>query len=360
MDPVFFICMPVFNSENYLENCLKSIINQSYLNFHLILVDDGSTDSSGTICNYYSSIDKRITALHQKNGGAIRARNTAIKFAKKQYTEKETYIIFVDSDDTLKENALELLAKNISLNNFPDMVLYGADKISKSGVFIERYDESKYFKGFVNNRKSILVTVTAKNKPNYCSLWGKATKIELFDVDHYSSYLLNMKFGEDAIQSFELFCKCNTALFLGESLYNYRINPSSIMHTINPIKGIEDIITGNTYIAKIIRSTGELSEDELQFFINDASSKLLSMLSTLMISRSVSKKQKIALLEKINSNLPCKEEILMKQNNHMSITLINEAKYIKAYNCIRIWSIGQFFKFAYIKSSKAFKANFKK
>lgn len=99
------IIVPIYNVEKYISECIKSILNQTYKNFELILVDDGSSDNSGRICQYYEKSDKRIVYIIKDNGGVSSARNLGLKYAKGEY------ISFVDADDCLKESFLEELIK---------------------------------------------------------------------------------------------------------------------------------------------------------------------------------------------------------------------------------------------------------
>ena len=97
------VIVPVYNVENYLKRCLDSIINQTYQNIEIILIDDGSTDNSGNLCEDYKKIDNRIKVVHKTNGGLSDARNTGIKKAKGKY------ITFVDSDDYVEYDYVEYL-----------------------------------------------------------------------------------------------------------------------------------------------------------------------------------------------------------------------------------------------------------
>ena len=100
-NPVISIIVPVYNVEKYLDNCLKSILNQSFKDFEVILVNDGSKDKSGEICNIYSQKDSRIKVFNMENSGAGKARNKGLDLAQGKY------IFFVDADDWLENNALE-------------------------------------------------------------------------------------------------------------------------------------------------------------------------------------------------------------------------------------------------------------
>lgn len=100
------IIVPVYNKEHYIDECIPSILNQTFTDFELILVNDGSTDESGNKCNYYQQLDNRVVVINQKNGGASAARNTGIQNA------HGTYIGFIDSDDTIDKDMYELLINN--------------------------------------------------------------------------------------------------------------------------------------------------------------------------------------------------------------------------------------------------------
>lgn len=104
-EPLVSVVVPVFNVEDLLSRCIDSILEQSYSNLDIILVDDGSTDSSGDICDFYAGKDTRIRVAHKKNGGPSAARNFAIKIA------KGDYVLFVDSDDVIGANHIENLLK---------------------------------------------------------------------------------------------------------------------------------------------------------------------------------------------------------------------------------------------------------
>mgnify|MGYP003291965729 CR=1 FL=1 len=124
-NPLVSIIVPVYNTENYLPRCINSVLEQSYREWELLLVDDGSTDNSGTICDRYSCADNRIRTIHQTNGGVSKARNTGIDNA------NGDWICFVDSDDTLPTDALYTMVNGISDNI--DMVMGGYVEYDSDG-----------------------------------------------------------------------------------------------------------------------------------------------------------------------------------------------------------------------------------
>ncbi|MDU2552528.1 MAG: glycosyltransferase family 2 protein, partial [Staphylococcus epidermidis] len=101
------IIVPVYNVENYLKKCVESILSQTFTDFELLLVDDGSTDSSGEMCDELKRLDERIKVIHKENGGLSSARNAGIDVAKGKY------LTFVDSDDYIDTHMLEVLYKNM-------------------------------------------------------------------------------------------------------------------------------------------------------------------------------------------------------------------------------------------------------
>ena len=122
------VIIPVYNVENYLRECIESVLNQTFRDFEVILVDDGSTDSSGDICDEYVEKDERVTVIHQKNGGLSVARNTGLSEANGKY------VYFLDSDDYISENALATLL-NIAENDSSDIVFFDAVSFTDTDDF---------------------------------------------------------------------------------------------------------------------------------------------------------------------------------------------------------------------------------
>lgn len=126
----FSIIVPVYNTGELLKRCVDSILAQNYDDFEIILVDDGSKDCGGEICDAYSASDKRIKTIHKTNAGLGMARNTGIDNA------TGDYVCFVDSDDYLRENLLKTLSTVISADNY-DAIFFGMDRVSVDGDVLE-------------------------------------------------------------------------------------------------------------------------------------------------------------------------------------------------------------------------------
>lgn len=113
---MFSVIIPIYNVEKYLPQCIESVLHQTYENFELILVNDGSTDRSGAICDKYAQNDTRIRVVHKKNGGLSDARNAGLSIAKREF------IWFLDGDDSMVDGAMSNIAETIMRNDVVDMV----------------------------------------------------------------------------------------------------------------------------------------------------------------------------------------------------------------------------------------------
>lgn len=151
------VIVPVYNVEKYLKRCVDSILNQSYKDFELILVDDGSKDSSGKICDEYGQTDSRVKVIHKENGGVSAARNTGLKFATGEY------VMFVDSDDYIDEDTLL------------EMTKYAGSDIVTSGLRFVDINENLLFEN--NNDTIEKININEFINNNY--------------VDFYKKYILS-------------------------------------------------------------------------------------------------------------------------------------------------------------------------
>lgn len=134
---LFSIIVPVYNTKTYLERCVKSILNQNYDGFELILVDDGSSDGSADICDEYAKSDKRVRVIHKKNGGVSSARNCGLKMA------TGDYVWFVDSDDYIQQDAL-LILHEVVMRDKKDLYVFNTHKENETfegdlDTFFQRY-----------------------------------------------------------------------------------------------------------------------------------------------------------------------------------------------------------------------------
>lgn len=213
------VVVPVYNVEKYLRRCIDSIILQSYINLEIILVDDGSLDSSGNICDEYLKKDKRIKVIHQKNGGLSAARNTGIK------KSIGKYICFIDSDDYVEKDYVKIMYDKIILDD-SDIVICNYKRIYENKELLCNADKfhTEYF-----------LTPSA---------WNKFYKKNLFDDVKY----IENKYYEDLGTTPILIMKSSKISYVSDYLYNYVQNNNSIMKKSNDrIFEIYDILN---YIKK--------------------------------------------------------------------------------------------------------------
>jgi glycosyltransferase involved in cell wall biosynthesis len=207
------IIIPVYNVEKYLENCLNSVINQSYANLEIILVDDGSTDNSSKICDEYKKKDDRIKIIHKKNGGLSEARNIGIE------NSNGKYITFIDSDDTVELNYLEYLYKLI-IENDADMSVCYFNIVNGKIKKISLSENKKIY-----SSKEALKEMLLNNFP--VSATAKLFKTEYFrDIKFPSG-----KLYEDNGTTYKLIIKSKKICVSNARKYNYFIRKNSITNS---------------------------------------------------------------------------------------------------------------------------------
>lgn len=219
-DIKFSVLVPVYNVMEYVEECIQSVLAQTYSNYELILVDDGSTDRSGIIIDQYSKQYPQIKTYHKSNKGLIHTRRYAIDRA------VGDYYVMLDSDDMIEKKCLEILYLTIKRHNC-DCVFYNRKRLIE-GKYIgaEKHIEEEY----LSNRSSIIRKALIDIP--YNSFCLKCAKSSMYSRIDYSQYYHISK-GEDALQSLELLSNCNTAEFIDDELYIYRMRMGSICNPID-------------------------------------------------------------------------------------------------------------------------------
>ena len=215
-EPYFSVIVPVYNSAKYLEECIESVIRQTYPSWELILVDDGSTDESGCICDSYCEI-QGITVIHQSNKGQIAARSTGFDRAQGKY------VIGLDSDDYLAEECLERIKKAID-DTGSDMVMYSLILTGeKQGVCVQ-----KLLPGREYSVKELLCDVIINANHSMCN---KAIKAELVKDSNCDGLDRSVRFDEDCAQLISIICKARSGYVMDDSIYYYRVHNESVSQT---------------------------------------------------------------------------------------------------------------------------------
>ncbi len=219
----YSIVVPIYNVARYLEKCVDSILNQTYENFEVILVDDGSTDKSSYMCDAFAKKDTRIIVIHKKNGGLVSARKAGAEVAKGEY------IICVDGDDWIDNSYLEVFESCINKKK-PDIVCCGYYLAYDDGRNIEMNMPMPH--GYLADRELIknIYPYLIEDKANKYfppSLWAKAYKRELY-VTNQMSVPNNISIGEDHACTKPCIRQAKSMYVLDDCLYYYRQNQASM------------------------------------------------------------------------------------------------------------------------------------
>lgn len=224
------VIVPICNAGEYLYRCVNSILTQSYSELEVILVDDGSTDGSEKICDFYDKTEKRIKVIHQRNSGSAKARKTGLNEAEGEY------IIFVDADDYMEPDLCEKMLNRIlaldvdfvhadyiendykQINNIKNPAIY------RDLTMQERIDILK-----INVFKMSVLEVKDKNLI-LPSLWSKIYKKE-FVKEWYNKIPDSQSFGEDLICLCHMIMNCNSMAVIDDAYYHYSLRENSLSHT---------------------------------------------------------------------------------------------------------------------------------
>lgn len=241
------IIVPIYKVEEYLSQCIDSILYQTYSDLEIILVDDGSPDNCGSICEEYAKKDKRIKVIHKENQGLGMARNTGLEYAKGEF------IYFVDSDDWLEPNAIECLVK-YQKEYDADIVMCNYDKRDDLHKVLYQYRIVNNVKIY-SNLKEIEENVfwPMIGQPAYvCQdftinmcVWTNLYRRELIEQNKIRFLSERDYLSEDICFNLQYLLQCNTAVMIPQSLYCYRYNPNSLT---NRYKGDEYLKACKLYL----------------------------------------------------------------------------------------------------------------
>tara|TARA_B100000787_G_scaffold169992_1_gene163320 strand:- start:4383 stop:5375 length:993 start_codon:yes stop_codon:yes gene_type:complete len=282
ISPKISCIVPVYNASKHLNQCIDSILSQTYSNFELLLINDGSTDNSGEICDLKASSDERIQVYHNKNKGVSSARNTGIKESNGEY------ICFIDSDDWINQNTFLEISKSLVKNN-TDFVIWGM-KLRYANYAKELNVPNCNYYSKLDDIRLLLVKIDlAGLLESPCNkLYNNIIikKNNLF-FDEEVSYLEDMKFNCNYIQKINSICSINTPF------YNYRkeINSSSLSknYPLNLVELIQEI---NSLRIKLFSPFLGAYKDEYTLFLKSLLDRAKMSLNIEMYSKNVTSKMR--------------------------------------------------------------------
>ena len=299
MNELISIIVPIYNVEKYLDRCIKSIINQSYNNLEIILVDDGSPDRCGEMCDEWAKIDKRIIVVHKENGGLSDARNAGIDIA------KGNYLSFIDSDDYVHKDFIKVL--------YELCIKYNSD-ISMCGAFETSKDENCNFNLQQGNECVKYSKTILERKDNiYCVAWNKLYKKEVFKYIRYPKGKLH----EDVAVINKILYYSNKIAITDLRLYFYYSNPDSIMRSSFSIKRLDilDVIY-DSYLFFLEKNEMQYAYSALNDYIDTA----IALYNECQVLENHQKIQK-QLMKKYS-------DMYMKVLKNIDMSIIKKIKYI--------------------------------
>lgn len=218
----YSVCIAAYNVEKYIDECIKSVLNQTFSNFELIIVDDGSNDNTGHILDEYNKKDSRIKVFHNDvNKGPLFSKVRAIN------ASTGDYLMFMDSDDYYEKNAIERM-NDIVYKYDPDLILFNYRKVYPNKKIIEKEKDNKIIQFDDSNRNEFLLEVLRNSKFNsICLKCVKASLVKnnlhIPDEDY-----INVRRADDHYISLEIYKNVHKIIITNEILYNYRMNDSGL------------------------------------------------------------------------------------------------------------------------------------
>lgn len=247
--PMISLVVPVYNVEQFLAECVDSILGQTYEKFEVILVDDGSTDNSGYICEQYAATNEKVRVYHKSNGGLSSARNFGMNYATGEY------VLFIDSDDTIeRDTLLTCIPKITNPENENDCIVFTYSLVDEDG----------------NNP---CVDAEASTFPENVQLPGKAALKKLLqdEIQNFSWRILfrrkmwcendisfpEGRLFEDVLTTYLFFLHARHVYFIKQRLYNYRQRNGSILHTVTGTSASESL---NAFLQRSVLVTRAVPE----------------------------------------------------------------------------------------------------
>ncbi|WP_340155442.1 glycosyltransferase [uncultured Winogradskyella sp.] len=238
MTNLISVIVPVYNAEQYLERCINSIANQTYRNLEIILINDGSSDSSKTICKSFATNDTRITVVNQQNGGSSIARNTGLEIA------KGDFISFIDSDDYIEPIMLEKML-NLLLENNLEVVEIERNSAENNVVF----DDSFKIENSITATKRIINTTSFQ-------VWKRLYKRSIVENMRFIPNIIH----QDVFFTIDVINKVNSIGFLNSPLYQYNRESIGIIRSNYSEMKRDIAIRATEYIKSNIADDIELNK----------------------------------------------------------------------------------------------------
>ena len=307
--PVISVVVPVYNVEDYLPCCINSLLNQTFTDFELILIDDGSTDKSSEICDNYASQDSRVKVIHIINSGQGLARNEGLKIAKGEY------VTFVDGDDYIELNSLEILYKKVKENDL-DLLRFYCNRFIEEGTFsyVENTIDVSIYESdqIIRKIRAWLFGYDPRQKENRIFSGGSVCleliRLSIIQQNDISFRSERIFYSEDYLFTYSCLSYAHRIGYMPTTFYHYRITPNSFS-TSPKLNGIERLLFYVDYLNRMLIEDG-YGEDAYiysrTYFINEYRSQVKMILKS---NINIKKKHDWF---KANTSLPILREIVSR------------------------------------------------
>ena len=235
------IIVPVYNASRYIDDCIKSILSQEFKEFELLLIDDGSKDNSGNICDEYARQDSRVHVFHQPNQGVCVARNVGLENA------SGDWITFADADDLMLPNSLSVMY-SVAIKNKVDLVM------ASTKVLIE--DEEKISPLYTYTNK---VSKDVLQNIGHPALWGYLYKASIISENHIR-FVVGLAYSEDKVFNLKFATYCKSMASIPHQVYVYRVNMSSVNALKDGVKKAYHQFFAASEIEKLANDIGNISK----------------------------------------------------------------------------------------------------
>lgn len=243
MNPLVSVIIPVYNVKNYLARCIESLLNQTYNQLEIILVNDGSTDESLSICEFYAKEDSRLVIIDKENGGVSSARNRGIKEAQGEF------ITFVDSDDWVEKEMIERLVENIFKYNAEVSI---CTMCNEANIYINQT--------LLMSGQEALRNVLLKK---YAAVWGQLYKADMVKQNLFNEELVN---NEDILYLISIYKNINKVVHdFSIGLYHYNVEPRDSLTCTKSMASIESQLKATQYIQSLFLNS--LYQMELNVYL---------------------------------------------------------------------------------------------
>lgn len=321
INPIISVIIPVYNVERYIKKCIDSVVNQTFIHFEIIIVNDCSTDNSEQIIFEYKKKDDRIIYVkNEKNLGLGGARNEGLKYCKSKF------VLFLDSDDWLEINTIKILVDEITNNDTDiDIFIFGMYKYFERNMKrkIMYQPEAATFKENFEIAKNFL---NPFNNPFLISACNKLYKKRLFDNEH--NLFPKRLFYEDLSTTFKLILSSKKIVILPHILYNYLLRDGSITKQITT-KHIDDIFIASEQMQYFIAQNYSMYSDLLpRFFFHHV---IIRTLDKVLLTSDDNQKY----FKRMQKNI---KKLTFNKLGERETKIINEIQTVKSINAIK-WII---------------------